>query len=68
MKDFGKRLKDLKIENDLTQAQLAQAIGLTTTSISKYELGKNFPQTYIIIEFAKFFAVTLDYLVGLSDY
>lgn len=62
-----KRLKDLREDNDLTQSQLAQIIMQSKSTISKYENGQIEPNIQTIIALAKYFNVTTDYLLGISD-
>ena len=67
MSKFGERLKELRLENSLTQAKLAQLTGVNQTSISSYELQKMRPTDEVIIIFYKYFKVSADYILGLED-
>lgn len=67
MNKFGERLKDLRMERNLTQTQLAKATGLSQTGIGKWELGQRTPNIDVLILCAKFFQVSADYLCGLED-
>lgn len=67
MSKFGERLKELRIENKLTQTKLAIATGINQTSISAYELQKMRPTDEVIITLCKFFKVSADYILGLED-
>lgn len=61
------RIKELREDNDLTQAQIASILKCTQSSYSKYEKGKrNIPYQYLIM-LADFYDVSLDYLMGRSD-
>lgn len=40
---FGSRLKELRIENSISQKQVAIEIGISTTTISQYESDRRFP-------------------------
>ena len=62
MVDFGNTLKTLRLYNKMTQAQLAQKLGLTKSVISAYENGLRLPSYDILIYIAKIFKVTTDYL------
>lgn len=66
MVDFGNTLKRLRIKNNMTQAQLAQKLGLTKSVISAYETGLRMPSYDVLILIAKIFKVTTDYLLGLE--
>ena len=59
-----KRLRELREDHDLTQAQISRYLNMSQTGYSKYETGENDIPTKILIEFYK---VTVDYLLGLSD-
>ena len=64
---IGQRIKELRNELDITQNKLADVLGVTQDSISLWENGKRVPDTQYIIVLAKFFDVTSDYILGLSD-
>lgn len=64
---ISKRIKELRIENDITQKELAEYLNLTPKMISFYELGQRVPPSDIIIKLSKKFNVTTDYLLGSSD-
>lgn len=66
MVDFGNTLKTLRMRNNLTQAQLAQKLGLTKSVISAYETGLRLPSYDVLIHISKIFKVTTDYLLGLE--
>ena len=67
MQYFGERLKNLRIENQMTQKEVAERIGLVSGSISAYEQGKKFPSVEVLIQLCNLFHVSSDYLLGLSD-
>lgn len=64
--DFGGILKDLRKTKKLTQKQLATQIGLTTTAVSKYELGESVPPLDVLRILASVFGVSIDYLAGIE--
>lgn len=66
MVDFGITLKNLRTSKQLTQAQLAQRLGLTKSVISAYETGLRMPSYDILITIAKIFNVSTDFLLGLE--
>lgn len=66
MVDFGSTLKTLRLKENMTQAQLAQKLGLTKSVISAYENGLRMPSYDILIHTAKIFDVSTDYLLGLE--
>lgn len=67
MVDFGNTLKMLRLKENLTQAQLAQKLGLTKSVISAYETGLRMPSYEILIHIAQIFHVSTDYLLGLEQ-
>ena len=67
MVDFGNVLKTLRLRENMTQAQLAQKLGLTKSVISAYETGLRLPSYDILIHIAKIFNVSTDYLLGLEN-
>lgn len=67
MEKFSDRLKDLRAEKGLTQAQLAEETGLSRSAIGFWENGERIPLSSVIIVLAKYFNVTTDYLLGVTD-
>ena len=68
MQKIGHIIKELRKEKRLTQEGLAAVLGVTQDSISLWEFDIRLPDTLYIVEMAKLFEVTSDYLLGLSDY
>ncbi len=62
-----KRLAELRKEKNMTQTALAMKLNMTQNMISFYEKGKYQPSIETLKVFAKFFNVSVDYLVGYSD-
>lgn len=61
---IGDRIKELREEKQITQAELADMIGMTQDSISLWEKGRRIPNTLYLIPLCKIFNVTTDYLLG----
>lgn len=61
MKDV---LVELRNERKLKQSEVAEKINVVTSAISKYELGKNYPEYTTLLKLADFYNVNLDYLFG----
>ena len=59
-----KRIKELRLSNDMTQKDLADYLGLTPKMVSFYELGQRVPPSDIILKLADKFGVSTDYLLG----
>lgn len=64
---FSDRLKELRKDANLSQAQLAEKVGLTHTAIGLWEQQKRIPNLDAVIELAKYFKVSLDYIAGLEE-
>lgn len=64
---IGSRIKQLRLENNLTQKQFASLFALYDSTISQYENGKRVPEYEIIIKIADNFNVSVDWLLGRVD-
>ena len=64
---FAERLRELRKRYGWTQEQVGKEIGVEKTTISNYERGGRMPAQRILMQLAKLFDVTYDYLVGRSD-
>ena len=53
------RLRDLREDNDMTQAALAKMLGMSQTGYSKYETGENDVPTQILIRLADFYGTSV---------
>ena len=62
------RIKDLREDADMRQIDLANAVGIDQRTISNYETGKTYPDSFALIKLADYFNVSIDYLVGRTDY
>ena len=56
------KLKQLRLEKNLTQTEIAKLTGIEYQNYNKYELNKNEPNIQTLIKLANFFDVSLDYL------
>lgn len=64
MNDFGARLKRLRKERDVTQAQLAEYLGVVSSAVGKYETIDNaYPSVEALIKISEFFHVSIDFLL-----
>jgi len=59
---FGKIIKEIRKKNNLTQKQLAEKYNVTYQAVSKWENGKNMPDTSLIKQMSKDFGITLEEL------
>ncbi|MDE7453261.1 MAG: helix-turn-helix transcriptional regulator [Clostridia bacterium] len=66
--NFAIRLRELREEKQLSQKKLADATGLSQSAIARWELNQVEADASDIITLAKFFGVTCDYILGVTDY
>lgn len=66
MVDFGRKLKELRIQAGLTQKQLAERVKVTKSVISYYELQERYPSPEMLIKLANIFHVSTDFLLGIE--
>lgn len=64
---FSERLKILREYKNINQTVLGKYLGYGATAISSYEHGRNEPSMDTLIQIAKYFDVSLDYLLGAID-
>lgn len=64
---LGSRIKELRLQHNYTQKDLAEKLYVTPKMISFYELGQRAPSDDVKIEICKIFNVSLDYLLGISN-
>lgn len=64
---YLKRLKDLRVDNDYFQKDIAKLLNISQQYYSKYELGHYTIPLEYIIKLAKLYNVSIDYIVGLTD-
>lgn len=62
------KLKIQRAIKDITQAQLAEAIGVSRQSINTIEKGKFVPSTVLALKFAKYFNVPVEEIFSLEDH
>lgn len=67
MSKFSDRLKALRAESGLSQAEFAKSVGCTKSSINMYERGEREPGLEKLEAFADFFKVDMDFLLGKSE-
>lgn len=61
------RLRKARLENDLTQAQVALKLKIHQSTIAGYEKGRTEPDLETIAKFAQLYCHTVDYFLGLSN-
>lgn len=64
---IGKRLREFRIENNITQTELAKLLNTTHSTISAYESGKTTILTAFAYEICKKYNISMDYLCGRTN-
>lgn len=62
--EFGDKLHQLRKEKDLTQEELANALFVSRTAVSKWESGRGYPSIDSLKEIASYFSVSIDDLLS----
>lgn len=63
----AERIKILREQHNLTQAELAKRLRITRSSVNAWEQGISVPSTQYIVELAHIFKVSTDYLLGVNS-
>lgn len=61
------RLRDLREDNDISQAECAKIGYISKNSYIRYENGERNPPLDVIVTYAKFYNVSIDYIAGLTN-
>ncbi|WP_251614843.1 helix-turn-helix domain-containing protein [Pumilibacter muris] len=64
---FSKRIRELRGEKNITQKELAVAVGVLERTVSYLEQGKRECDFDTLIQLAQYFNITTDYLLGIAD-
>ena len=64
---YYKRLRDLREDNDKSQAEIASLLGMKQQQYARYESGVQEIPLHHFITLAKYYNVSLDYLAGITD-
>lgn len=62
----AERIKRLREQKGLTQAELAKRLGITRSSVNAWEMGISVPSTQYVVELAHLFKVSTDYVLGVD--
>ena len=65
--EYAKRLRDIREDRDLTQAEVAKVLKTTTQYYGRYEAGERELPFSRAIKLADFYNISLDYLAGRSE-
>lgn len=66
MIQMGARIRQLRSGRNMTQAMLAQRLGVTKSVVSAYENGMRYPSYDVLLNLADIYGVSTDYLLGHS--
>lgn len=61
------RLRELRIDNDMSQEDVAKYLGMSQTGYGKYEIGAVPPPVEVVIKLAKLYKTSSDYILGLTN-
>lgn len=64
--EIGAKIRQLRTQRSISQIMLAKQLGVSKSVISSYENGVHFPPYDILLQIAKLFGVSTDYLLGAS--
>jgi transcriptional regulator with XRE-family HTH domain len=64
---LAQKIKLLRDNAKMTQSELARTLGLSRSSVNAWEMGLSVPSTQYVVELAKKFNVSTDYLLGIED-
>ena len=64
---YIRRLRDIREDKDLTQTAIAEYLKITQQQYSLYESGKRDLPIDLLVELSKYYHLTTDYILGLSD-
>lgn len=67
MMSLGEKIKELRESKGLTQEELGRILNVSKPSVSRYEANTNEPNTETLKQLAKYFNVSIDYLLGFSN-
>ena len=62
--ELNEKLREIRIQNNMSQEQLAEKLHVTRQTVSKWEQGINQPDIYTLKQYSQLFGVSLDELVG----
>lgn len=65
---FGDKLKQLRNSHNLTQKELGEKFNLSQRVIGYYEKNERFPDQTTLLKIAEYFDVSIDFLLGRTDY
>lgn len=67
MEILAQRMRQLRKERKISQEAAAKALGVAWLSYQRYESGERDPRAPFLVDCARYFEVSADYLLGLTD-
>ena len=67
MEKYIKRIRDLREDSDKTQQEIAEILGTSQTMYARYERGANELPLYHLITLCRYYRVSADYILGLTE-
>lgn len=64
---WNKRIKDLRIDHDMSKKELALKLDISERTLTRYETGVNEPTIGVLIKMSLLFNVSIDYISGIKD-
>lgn len=64
---MGARIRELRKSSGMAVTELAETIGIDHSTLSNYEAGRKSPSNEIATRLCRYFDVSMDYLMGLTD-
>lgn len=66
IEDLGYKLKTLRVNNQLTRKQVADLVGVSSSTIGLYETGERLPSIPVLVKLATRYKTSIDYLLGID--
>jgi transcriptional regulator with XRE-family HTH domain len=67
MTDFGERIKKIRLQRGMTQGELAEVIGISEATLSRYEHNLRTSRWIYLVKMADLLGTSVDYLLGRTD-
>ena len=61
------KIKQIRLDNKMTQTELAKKLIVTRSSVNAWEMGTSVPSTQTLVQLSELFNVSVDYLLGLDS-
>lgn len=67
MREYAQRIRDLRIDHDKSQAQIAVILGTTKNQVGKYERGEQEMPIKHLLTLCNYYEVSADFILGLPE-